>query len=74
MRHLIHSLLDRVSACNQSGGAIPPFLEVKMAHWKKDNGDVIELNDEPATVEYAESLGWKKVKAPAKKAAKKKAE
>jgi len=28
--------------------------------WIKDNGDEIELNDLPATVEYCESLGWKK--------------
>ena len=31
--------------------------------WIKDNGQEIELNELPATVEYAESLGWKLAKA-----------
>ena len=43
--------------------------------WTKPNGNTIETNDEPATIAYAEKLGWKKAgakkKAPVKKAAKK---
>lgn len=42
-----------------------------MAIWVKPNQVEIELNDEPATVAHAESLGWKK-KGTAKKAAPKK--
>ena len=41
--------------------------------WTKPSGLKIETNDEPATIAYCESLGWKKAKAPVKKAAKKKA-
>ncbi len=37
--------------------------------WLKDNGDKIETNDLPATVEHCKSLGWKEDK---KKAAPKK--
>lgn len=30
-----------------------------MTEWlKPQHGTVIEINDEPATIEYAESLGW----------------
>ncbi len=37
--------------------------------WTKPNGNKITTNDEKATVEHCESLGWKPVKAkkPAKK-------
>lgn len=45
-----------------------------MATWIKPNGNKIEINDNPATVQYAESLGWKRdvvKKVPKKKAAKK---
>jgi hypothetical protein len=43
-----------------------------MAIWIKTNGNEIELNDEPATIAYAESLGWEKKKGrPAKKKDKK---
>jgi hypothetical protein len=31
--------------------------------WIKDNGQEIELNELPATVEYAKSLEWKPAKA-----------
>ena len=31
-----------------------------MAKWIKPNGKEIEINDNKATVEYAESLGWKR--------------
>lgn len=30
--------------------------------WVKENGSEIELNDEPATIAYAKSLGWSKKK------------
>lgn len=40
--------------------------------WIKPNGNEIETNDEKATIEYAEKLGWKR-KTVKKKAAKKKA-
>lgn len=33
-----------------------------MIKWKKPSGLEIETNDEPATVEYCESLGWKRSK------------
>ncbi len=42
-----------------------------MAVWTKDNGQKITLNDEPATIEHAESLGWKKAKKTVKKSVKK---
>ena len=36
--------------------------------WIKTNGNEIETNDEPATIEYCESLGWKEAgKSKAKK-------
>lgn len=37
--------------------------------WIKDNGQAIETNDHPDTIEYCKHLGWKeaKKKAPAKK-------
>jgi len=38
-----------------------------MATWIKPNGNKITVNDNPATVEYAESLGWKQVKKAVKK-------
>ena len=30
-----------------------------MAIWIKPNGNEIEINDKPATIEYAKSLNWK---------------
>lgn len=44
--------------------------------WIKPNGNTIEANDNKATIEYAESLGWKRAtvkKAVVKKKAVKKA-
>ncbi len=41
--------------------------------WKRPSGSTIETNDSQATIEQCESLGYTRVKAPAKKAAKKKA-
>lgn len=41
--------------------------------YKKPSGVVMEVNDNAATRALAEKLGWKEVKAPTKKAAKKKA-
>jgi hypothetical protein len=35
--------------------------------WTKPNGNEIETNDEKATVEYCESLGWKRAEKPKKK-------
>ena len=32
-----------------------------MIEWMKPNGTTITTNSEKATVEYAESLGWKRV-------------
>ena len=45
---------------------------MKKTTWIKDNGQEIELNDLPATVEKAKSLGWeeKAVKKEIKKKAK----
>lgn len=31
-----------------------------MALWVKENGTELELNEEKATIEHAESLGWKR--------------
>ena len=42
-----------------------------MTVWIKDNGKEITLNDEKATIEAAESMGWKRK---AKKTKKQKAE
>jgi len=43
--------------------------------WIKDNGQEIEINDRPESIEYCKSIGWKpldiKKAAPKKKAAKK---
>ena len=43
--------------------------------WMRPSGNTIETNDSKETIAYAESLGWKQVKAtrkaPAKKAVKK---
>jgi hypothetical protein len=42
--------------------------------WIKPNGNEIDVNDDDATTEYAESLGWKKkeaVKEPVKEPVKK---
>ncbi len=40
--------------------------------WTKPSGVVININTNKATEDYAESLGWKRVKkAPVKKSAKK---
>lgn len=44
-----------------------------MIKWIKPNGNEIETNDEKATIEYCESLGWEradKKEAPKKKAKK----
>ena len=44
--------------------------------WIKDNGQEIEINDLPASIEYCKSLGWipaDEVEKPKKKTAKKKA-
>ena len=38
-----------------------------MTLWKKPNGTELEVNDRPETIEYAESLGWKRVEVPVKK-------
>jgi hypothetical protein len=34
--------------------------------WIKPNGQEIETNDRPETIEHCESIGWKEVKKPAK--------
>lgn len=39
--------------------------------WIKENGSEIETNDRKETIAYAESLGWKRKKAPVKKPVKK---
>lgn len=36
--------------------------EVTLTVWEKEDGTKIKLNDLPATVAKAESLGWKKSK------------
>lgn len=33
----------------------------EMVEWKKENGNKVVTNDLPATVEYAESLGWTRI-------------
>ena len=38
-----------------------------MTAWVKENGTEIELNDEEATVKFAESKGWKRKSKKAKK-------
>jgi hypothetical protein len=35
--------------------------------WIKPNGQEIETNDRPETIEHCESIGWKEAKKPAKK-------
>ena len=35
--------------------------------WIKDNGDEIETNDLPATVEHCKAIGWTEKEAPKKK-------
>jgi hypothetical protein len=40
--------------------------------WTKPNGNEIETNDEKATVDYCESLGWEEKKAPEVKIVRKK--
>ncbi len=42
--------------------------------WKKKNGNEIEVNDEQATIDYCESLGWERLDGKSKKAKPKKPE
>jgi hypothetical protein len=34
--------------------------------WIKPNGQEIETNDRPETIEHCESIGWKEARKPAK--------
>ena len=36
----------------------------KLYEWEKESGEIVTLNDEPATVAKAEALGWKRAEEP----------
>jgi len=41
-------------------------------NWKKENGQEIETNDEPATIEHCKSIGWEPIEVKEKRAYNKK--
>jgi hypothetical protein len=44
------------------------MTDVKLIEWIKPNKNTIKTNNLPATVAYAEKLGWKRKDAPPKDA------